>query len=380
MKKIVNPNEYGSLLFNRRETNAVMAVLKNEKIFRYATASDSKVDIFEKMLSEYVNAKYALGVTNGTAGLITALRGCDVKENDRVLVSSFTFLATALAVKQLGAIPVPMEIDLEYGLNIDDLKKEIKKGCKAIIVVQLQGRCFDLSKAKKIAKDNNVYLIEDACQAFAARNKNKYAGTIGDVGVYSFQQFKQITCGEGGAIVTNNKAIYNRMRNYSDMGSVRNLFPSWNGDEVLFGQNYRMNNIQGSILIEQLKKIPNILKKQKEARNYITRQIKDKNIINSVYPDGDTGMNILVKLENVEHFNRLKSLERKTHVEIRRMWSGLYFDNDLFRKNKLTDVDLKGRACSETQKIIDRLGVISIPPTLSKKECDIIIDFINKEC
>lgn len=380
MKKIINPNEYGALLFDDKEKKAVNEVLRNEKIFRYATDKSSKVDIFEKELRDYVNVKYALGVINGTAGLITALKGCNIKENDRVLVSSFTFLATALAVKQIGAIPIPIEIDLKYGLNIDDLKKEIKKGCKAIIVVQLQGRCFDLSKVKKIAKENGVYLIEDSCQALGARYKNNYAGTIGDVGVYSFQQFKQIACGEGGAIVTNNNTIYDKMRNYSDMGSTRELFPSWNSDNALFGQNYRMNNIQGAILIEQIKKLDFIIKKQMKSRDYIMQNISNKRIINSIYPTGDTGMNILVELNSKEHFNKLKQLENKTHIEIRRMWNGLYYENELFKRNKLTSNDTKGKDCTITKRIIDKLGVISIPPVLNKKECDMIIKFINDYC
>ena len=379
MNKIINPNEYGSLLFDEKEEKAVLNVLKNEKVFRYSSAEMSKVDEFETMLKEYVNVKYALGVTNGTSGLITALTGCNIKPGDRVLVSSFTFLATALAVKALEAIPVPMELDLKYGFNLEDLKEQIKN-CSAIIVVHLQGRCFDLSKVKKLAKDNNVYLIEDSCQAFAAKNKTKYAGTIGDIGVYSFQQFKQITCGEGGAVVTNNKDIYNRMRNYSDMGSERDLFPNWNGKNVLFGQNYRMTNISGTILVEQMKKLDRILKKQKESRDYIMSRITSKRILNSIYPEGDTSMNILVLFDKEEEFTRLKELEKTTHIEIRRMWSGVYYDNNLFKNNKLTSLDLKRKDCNLTKEIISRLGVISIPPTLTKEDCNKIIDYINKYC
>ena len=382
MNKIINPNEYGSLLFDKKEEDAVLNVLRNsnEKIFRYSSANESKVDEFEKLLREFVNVKYSLGVTNGTSGLITALIGCNIKPGDRVLVSSYTFLATALAVKAVGGVPVPMEIDMKYGIDFNDLEEQIKKGCKAIIVVHLQGRCYDLSKVSKIAKENNIYLIEDSCQGFASFNKNKYAGTFGDVGVYSFQQFKQITCGEGGAVVTNNKNLYNRMRNYVDMGAERELFPNWNGKEVLFGQNYRMNNIQGAILVEQMKKLEKMLKNQKESRDYIMSKVTSKKIINSSYPEGDTHMNILVLFDKEEDFNKLKNIEKETNIEIRRMWSGLYFENNLFKNNKLTSKDLKGKECSKTKNIITRLGVISIPPTLTKDDCNKIIDYINKYC
>lgn len=382
MNKIINPNEYGSLLFDKKEETAVLNVLRNrnEKIFRYSSDKLSKVDEFENLLKDYFKVKYSLGVTNGTSGLITALVGCNIKPGDRVLVSSFTFLATALAVKALGAIPIPMEIDLENGIDLDDLEEQIKIGCKAIIVVHLQGRCYDLSKVKKLCKENNIYLIEDSCQGFASRNKNKYAGTIGDVGVYSFQQFKQITCGEGGAVVTNNKALYERMRNYQDMGSERVLFPNWNGENVLFGQNYRMNNLSASILVEQMKKLDKMLNKQKESRDYIMNNITSKRVLNSSYPEGDTHMNILILFDKEEDFNKLKELEKDTHIEIRRMWSGLYYENNLFKTNKLTSLDLKGKECSKTKELISRLGVISIPPTLTKDDCNKIIDYINKYC
>ena len=232
--KYLNPNEYGSLMYDEKEEKAVIDVLKNDKIFRYGENKISKVDEFEKLLKNYVNSKYALGVINGTAGLITALIGAKVKVGDRILVSSYTFLATALAVKNIGAIPVPIDIDLTNGLNLEDLENELKKGASAVIVAQLQGRCFDLTNVKKIVHEHNAVLIEDSCQAFGAKINGQYSGTIGDIGVYSFQQFKQISCGEGGAIVTNNQEIYEIMRNYTDMGSERNLFPNSSLTNLLY--------------------------------------------------------------------------------------------------------------------------------------------------
>lgn len=376
----INPNEYGSLLFDKNEENAVTTVLKNDKIFRYAKANMSKVDEFEELLRKYVNSKYALGVTNGTSGLITALIGCDIKPGDRVLVSSYTFLATALAVKILGAIPIPLEIDLLNGFDLEDLERELKKGCKAVIVVQLQGRCYDLANVLDLTHKYGAMLIEDSCQAFGAKNTTNYAGTIGDIGVYSFQQFKQITCGEGGAIVTNNEECYNRMRNYSDMGAERNLFPNWNGKSAIFGQNYRMNNISGAILCEQIKKINFIINKQQKSRHYILKNIITKKIINSSNPSGDTGMNILLLLDSEEEFENLKKNGIQKNIEVRKMWNNLYFENNLFKDHQLTDIDLKSKECKFTSNIVSRLAVISIPPILSKEDCNKIISLINESC
>lgn len=374
----INKNEYGSLFYDQKEEQAVLNVLQNEKIFRYADDKMGAVDKFENLLKKKIDFKYALGVVNGTSGLITALIGCDVKRGDRVLVSSYTFLATALAVKCLNAVPIPINIDLINGFDLQDLEEELKKGCKAVIVVHLQGRAFDLSKVKQLLKKYKVKLIEDSCQAFGAKINGKYAGTIGDIGVYSFQQFKQISCGEGGAVVTNNNKIYQKMRNYTDMGSSRDLFPNWNEKEVLFGQNYRMNNIMAAILCEQLKKLDDIILKQQKARKYILKNIKLKNVVESSEPNGDTGMNILLLLNSKDEFDYIKEIGKSKNIEVRKMWNGLYFDNNLFKKNKLTDIDLKDNSCSKTSNLVDKLAVISVPPTLTKEQCNIIIDFLNQ--
>lgn len=378
--KYLNPNEYGSLMYDEKEEKAVIDVLKNDKIFRYGENKISKVDEFEKLLKNYVNSKYALGVINGTAGLITALIGAKVKVGDRILVSSYTFLATALAVKNIGAIPVPIDIDLTNGLNLEDLENELKKGASAVIVAQLQGRCFDLTNVKKIVHEHNAVLIEDSCQAFGAKINGQYSGTIGDIGVYSFQQFKQISCGEGGAIVTNNQEIYEIMRNYTDMGSERNLFPNWNGKKVLFGQNYRMNNISGAILCEQIKKIDFIIQKQTKSRNYILKKVSNNKIINSVDVAGDTSMNILLLLNSKTDYELLKQKGDENNIEIRKMWNSVYYENDLFKNNQLTDIDLKGKECKYTVDFISRLAVISIPPILNEKDCDKIVNLINEYC
>lgn len=378
--KVINPNEYGSLLYDEKEEKATLNVIKARRIFRYSKTDYPYVTMFEESLAKKVNSKYCLGVINGTAGLVTALKAIDIKPNDKVLVSSYTYIATALAVKLVGAIPIPLDIDLRYGVDIDDLKKELDTSCKAVIVTHLQGRCFNLSKVKSILEKNNTYLIEDACQGFASNYNGKYAGTYGDIGVYSFQQFKQISSGEGGAIVTNNAEFYERARNYTDMGAIRDRFPNWDGEMCLFGENYRMNNLIGGILYEQMKKLNYMIEKQQKSRNKIMEKLSKYNI-NSIVcsedPSGDTGMNIvlLVNEEN-EREIIIKYIKDKYNVELRKMWNSLYFDNKLFKDNKLTDKELKNETCKKTKDLISKMLVISVPPILSENDEDIIVDAV----
>ncbi len=385
--KVVNPNEYGSLLYGDEESKAVLNVMKERRIFRYSRTKYPYVEWFENELSRKVKCKYTLGVVNGTAGLITALKAINIKDNDKVLVSSYTYIATALAVKLSGGIPIPLNIDFQYGVNLEDLKSKIDNSCRAVIVTHLQGRCFDLIKVKEILKNKKIYLIEDACQAFASNCNNTYAGTFGDVGIYSFQQFKQISSGEGGALVTNDKDIYVRARNYTDMGSVRDRFPNWNSDNCLLGQNYRMNNIIGAILFEQLKKLDYMIGKQQKSRknilNIVNKKVKIKNYINSVLPSGDTGMNIIITInKNYKVEDVIEDIKGKYNVELRKMWNGLYFENELFKREHLTDKDFDIQDCNITKEDISHMLVMSVPPTLIKSDeitmANVLIELKNK--
>ena len=379
--KFINPNEYGSLFYDEKEKEYLNNVVDEHRIFRYAKSNYSYTYMCEDYISKMINVNHTLMVTNGTSGLKTALVGAGVMSDDRVLISSYTFLATALAAIAIKAVPVPIDVDLETGLNVDDLKREIEKGCKAIIVVHFQGRAFDLTEVKKIAKANNIVLIEDACQAFGAKYHNQFAGTFGDIGVYSFQQFKQISCGEGGAVVTNNPEYYERMRNYTDMGSIRDRYPSWNDERVLFGENYRMNNLNAAVLYAQLEKFAMIIKRQEKSRTNIMQQLaeyKIKNILESKDPNGDTAMNILIILNNSKDKEKVINLGLEQNIELRNMWSSLYYDNDLFRKNYLTAIDLKNRECMHTKELIEKMLVISIPPILNETTERQLANFILK--
>ena len=377
--KFINPNEYGSLLYDKKEKKYLRRVIEQGRIFRYSKCKYPYVSMCENKIKNILNVDYSLLTTSGTSALKAALIAAGIKPEDRVLISSYTFLATALAPISLGAVPIPIEIDLNTGLNVDDLMTEIKKGCKAIIVAHFQGRAFDLSKIKQIALENNIVLIEDACQAFGAKVNNEYAGTLGDIGVFSFQQFKQLSCGEGGCVITNNEQYYNRMRNYTDMGSVRDRFPTWNSKEALFGENYRMNNLNAAILYAQLEKCNKMIKRQKKSRDRIMKNIKNykiKNIIESVDPDGDTSMNILLILKSSKLKNEAISLANEMSIELRTMWSSLYYDNELFKENHLTSKELRNKECKITKQLIDKMLVISIPPTLTKGNEKYIIKLI----
>ena len=379
MGNIINPNEYGGLLFDNNEVDAVKNVLLNKKIFRYALKEKSQTDIFEESICKRYNKKYALGVNSGTSGLKVALKSIGLRVGDRVLVSAYTFIATATSVLALGGIPIPIDTDLEYGMNLEDLENELKKGCKAIILVHFQGKCFDLKPIIKLKKKYKVLLIEDACQAMETKCNGIYAGTLSDIGVFSFQQNKPLTSGEGGIIITDNEKYYTIARNYSDMGSVRDYYPSWDKSGALIGDNYRMNNIQGAILNEQLKKLDKMVKMQIKNKMYILNNINNKDILCKILNNtDDNGMNILFLTNSVENANKCIEIASKKNIEIRHLWSKPYYLQKVIIDANLKPKDLGKKDCLMAEKISNLLLSINLPPTLTKKDLDIISKLLNK--
>lgn len=324
-----------------------------------------------------LGCKYSLGVNSGTSGLKVALTAIGIKKNDRVLVSSYTFISSATSVLNLGAVPIPMDFSFDTGIDLQDLENELKKGAKAIIVVHLQGRTFDLSEVIRLAKKYKAYVIEDSCQSFGSKFNGKYAGTFGDVGVFSFQQNKQITSGEGGMIVTNNKKIYEIARNYHDMGSVRDEYPSWEKKGALVGDNYRMTNIQAAILNVQLDKFSNMLSNQIKIYNYLTDNLDSKYVVLPNDIDGFTGQNILFYIKDLDLINKIFNKAQMMNIEVRRIWNMPYDQRKVFKDLKLNDLNLKDLENYESNNISKYLISISIPPIINNKEKIIMKKFIN---
>ncbi len=374
---VINPNEFGGLLYNNLEVNAVKRILLNNKIFRYATGEKSECDIFEERINKMLGCKYSLGVNSGTSGLKVALTAIGIKKNDRVLVSSYTFISSATSVLNLGAVPIPMNFSFDTGIDLQDLENELKKGAKAIIVVHLQGRTFDLSEVIRLAKKYKAYVIEDSCQSFGSKFNGKYAGTFGDVGVFSFQQNKQITSGEGGMIVTNNKKIYEIARNYHDMGSVRDEYPSWEKKGALVGDNYRMTNIQAAILNVQLDKFSNMLSSQIKIYSFLTKNLDSKHVVLPNDIDGFTGQNIIFYIKDLDLINKIFNKAQMMNIEVRRIWNMPYDQRKVFKDLKLNDSNLKGIKNYESNNISKYLISISIPPIVNNKEKIIMKKFIN---
>ncbi len=234
---------------------------------------------FEEEFAKFQQAKYCITCVNGTAALEVALRAAKVGAGDEVIVPAYTFMATANAVLMIGAVCVFVDIDPDSYL-IDPVKIEeaITKKTKAIIPVHIAGCPADMDKILKIGKKYNLKIIEDSAQAHGAEWNGKRVGALGDMGTFSFQSSKNLSSGEGGAIVTNSDVYYQRCWSYHNCGRIKDK--EWY-EHFHMGWNYRLTEFQAAILLSQIKKLP----KEMEIRTNNARDLTEKlNKIDGITP------------------------------------------------------------------------------------------------
>jgi dTDP-4-amino-4,6-dideoxygalactose transaminase len=243
----------------KEEIAAVTKVLESRQFMRYRGGEGGFTETFEKQVREDLGIRHALTMNSGTSALICALIGMNVGPGDEVIVPAYTWVASAMAAVMVGAIPVIAEIDETLMLDPDDVERKITPYTKAIIPVHMINRCCDMDRLTAIAEKYNLLILEDACQAVGLSYRGRRVGTIGTAGAYSFNQFKNITCGEGGMLLTNDDKVYQRGLMMHDTGCFTRDHASAMSEPFFPGFNFRVSEIQGAILGEQWKRLDGIL-------------------------------------------------------------------------------------------------------------------------
>ena len=233
-----------------RELQLVEEVVKSRNWWRM---SGTKVKEFESLFAKYHHAAHCLATTNGTHAIELALAALGIGREDEVIVPAFTFISTGTAVLYNNAIPVFADSDPDtFCMDAASLEKHITLKTKAIIPVHMAGHPCDMDAICAIARQHGLFVIEDAAHAHGAEWNNRKIGTFGDVAIFSFQNGKIMTCGEGGALLTNNKDIYEKAYLIHGVGRPLN---DRTYQHVELGSNYRMTEFQGAILIAQLERL-----------------------------------------------------------------------------------------------------------------------------
>lgn len=226
---------------------------------------------FEQMICEYTGAKYCSVVSNGTVSLFVALKAIGVGEGDEVIVPDYTMIATPNAVVLAGATPVFVDIDDQTCLDLKEVEKAITAKTKAVIHVSINGRAGQLDQLKKTCDQKSIVLIEDAAQSLGSFYRGRHLGTIGQIGSFSFSVPKIITTGQGGALVTNDEALYQKICKIKDFGRIGGGIDIH--DE--FGWNFKFTDLQAVFGMEQMKKLPARVKRKKEIAERYKDGLKD---------------------------------------------------------------------------------------------------------
>ena len=270
----------GACFIGEEEKKEVMEVLESGNFFRYGSPSDptflAKTWTFEQRFAKYIGVKYCLAVNSGTNALLTALSALGVGPGDEVIVPGYTFIASISSVIYARAIPVLCEIDQSLTADPKDIEAKITPRTKAIMPVHMLGNPCDMNSIMEIARKHNLLVIEDAAQAGGASYKGKKVGSIGNIGIFSFNVFKTISAGDGGAVATNDENLYHRAFAFHDQGHS----PLRQGVEVgarpFIGLDFRMTELTAAVLIAQLKKIDKIIGMLYEKKTRFKEKIAGK--------------------------------------------------------------------------------------------------------
>lgn len=246
-----------------REANYVRDCLRSGWI----SSRGKFVNRFEKSFAEFIDGGYATSVSNGTVALHLALHTFGIGPGDEVIVPTLTYVATVNAISIVGATPVFVDSEQQtWNIDCSKIESKITKNTKAILVVHLYGAMCDMNSLKKICRKHNLFLIEDAAEAFGSKFNGKHAGTFGNIATFSFFGNKTITTGEGGMVVSHNKKILKKAA-FLKSQAVSSKREYWHTE---IGFNYRMTNICAAIGLAQLERAQQILyKKRQIAEQYI---------------------------------------------------------------------------------------------------------------
>ncbi|RLE93085.1 MAG: hypothetical protein DRN04_08360 [Thermoprotei archaeon] len=254
------------------ELKELKEVIESKQLFRYG---GTKVKKFEEEFAKFYGVKHAVACTSGTAAIHIALGALELDAGSEVITSPITDMGTIIPILAQNCIPIFADLDpYTYTLDPRDIEKRVSEKTKAIIAVHLFGYPCDMDPIMEIAEKHGLYVIEDCCQAYLAEYKGRRVGTIGHINAFSLQMSKHMTTGDGGITVTNDDELGRKARLFMDKGWVRDA-PSFARTYVMFGFNYRMNELTGAVALAQLKKLPKVVEKRRMLGEKLTKLLED---------------------------------------------------------------------------------------------------------
>jgi len=317
---------------------------------------------FETNLANYIGVKYALGVANGTDAIWLALIAANIGEGDEVIFASHTYIATANAIKFVGAVPIPADCRSDHMIDPESVKSLITRTTKAIVPTQLNGRCCEMDSLMKIAKENDLIIIEDAAQGLGAKYKGQGIGTFDKGATISFYPAKNLgSFGDGGAFVTNDKKMYEKVKILRDHGrNEEGIFVDW-------GFNSRLDNLQAAILNFKLSYYDNEIKRRREIASMYNEELKMiKEILLPPPPDSKDYFDVFQNYEiEAKARDSLKEFLADNNIGTLIQWNGQPV-------HSITTLGFKGSGLPYTEEMYKKCLMLPMNTSLSNDEINYV--------
>lgn len=329
---------------------------------------NSDIERFENSFSKYTGQKFSISCSNGTDALELILRGLGVGVGDEVIVPINTFIATSFAVQNVGAKPVFVDNDEFYLIDVNQVESKITKNTKAVIGVNLYGQICDVNKLKKIAKENNIKLIEDAAQSHGAMQGTKNVGNISDAAAYSFYPGKNLGAwGDGGMVTTNSVTLYKKISKIRNFGSKKKYY------HEIQGINSKLQPLQGILLEEKLK----FLDEWNSERLYIAERYIDSlsDIKELILPK------TFPKNKHVWHLFVIQTKNRNTFIEYckkNNVETGIHYPLPILKQKAYSTHFQQSEYFKKSYSEYKKLVSLPIFPKMTKKEIDYVIKVVRK--
>lgn len=367
---------YGRQTIEEDDIQAVVDVLRSD----YLTTGP-KISEFEKMVADYVGAKYAVAISNGTSALHAACFAAGIQAGDEVITTPLTFAASTNCVLYCGGTPVFADVDPKtYNIDPEDIRRKITDKTKAIIAVHLAGQPCDMDEIHKIAKEHNLLVIEDGAHALGSVYKGKKVGTLSDMTTFSFHPVKPITTGEGGMIVTDNEEFYKKMMLFRSHGITRdeNLMTRndgpWFYQQLDLGYNYRITDIQCALGCSQMKKLDRFLSRRKEIVARYNEAFADCENIVTPYqlPETESGWHLyIVQVKNCDRRKVFEAL-REQGIAVNVHYIPVYM-HPYYQEHGYKDVH-----CKNAEEVYSHIISLPLYPTLTSEQQNFVIGRVRE--
>lgn len=369
---------YGRQTIEDDDIQAVVDVLKSD----YLTTGP-KVAEFEQIVADYVGAKYAVAISNGTSALHAACFAAGIGPGDEVITTPLTFAASANCVLYCGGTPVFADVDARtYNIDPEDIKRKITDKTRAIIAVHLAGQPCDMDEIHSIAREHNLVVIEDGAHALGSVYKGKKIGSLSDMTTFSFHPVKPITTGEGGMIVTDNESLYKKLLLFRSHGITRddslmnrNDGP-WFYQQLDLGYNYRITDIQCALGCSQMKKLDRFLKRRKEIVARYNEAFAGCNNIVTPYqlPETESGWHLYIV--QIKKHDRKKVFEtlRECGIGVNVHYIPVYM-HPYYQEHGYENVH-----CRNAEEVYSHIISLPLYPGLSIEQQEYVIRTLKDIC